>query len=494
MVQYVHFENNRLDPIEEAVLRTAYELILSKEEHIAVAVSLAVPEVTNAVLNLKNRRLLACGFRDRTQNFSPEHWFVTDEGLHYLGVRGPSGHEEGNRSQLIPRIPLLNPVYQTVGMLVPELGDLRSFQWFTDAGLDAASSHERGWAGFMWSGSLESDLHFQRRLESLPHHMSELAVTPEMPRPAVILILAMDSWQKELVSQAVRRAFIPPELLRIWSPDDGQWPGPDEVMPCHGEIRQSVPRRDLGGWPWEARLKQAIHTKTGSEIEVLELLAEWGELSMNWIKKARGEGVVGRTTQRALTNLHAARLVLQRGVKRSYTYFPSNRALEQLRLRDGVGAGQGGQTSEQLRNRLLRHETGMKEAMLPFIAAGYKVACGTRSWEDMGQEGGGISPDAMVRLNETPFGAGWFYFEYELWSRKLDQVKEKLGSYPSPLRRDDFPLLVACANDEAEQVFHVVGRQMGILMLTTTVARLRQHGPLGNMECWSLYGEMVQIR
>ena len=493
MVQLLHIEDNRLDPIEETVLRTACEMILSKEDHIAAAVLLPVPEVTNAVQNLKNRGLLACGFRDRTQDFSPEHLYVTDRGLDYLGVRGPSGHDEANRSQLIPRIPLLNPVYHAVDMLVPELGILRRFQWFTDAGLDGASFHERGWAGFMGSGALESDLHFQRRLEGLPHRMHELAVTPETPRPAVILVIAKDSWQKELVRQAARRAFFPPQFLQIWSPGDGQWPGPDDLIPSIGEIRQPVPRRDLGGWSWEARLEQAIYAKTGSEVEVLEFVAEWGELSANWMKEARGESPEGRTTQRALTRLLATGLIQRRGARRSYTYFPSNRALEQLRLRDGIGAGQGGQTSEQIRNRLLRHETGMKEAMLPFIAAGYEVACGTRSWEDMGQEGGGISPDAMVRLNGTPFGPGWLYFEYELWSQDLEQVGNKLGGYQSPLRRDDFPLLLACADDEAERVFHVVGRQMGILMLTTTIARLRQHGPLGNLECWSLYGEMVQI-
>ena len=493
MVQHLLIENNGLDPIEETVLRTAYELILSKEDHIASAALLPVSQVTNAVLSLKNRGLVACGFRDRTLDFSPEHLFVTDRALDYLGVRGPSGHDEANRSQLIPRIPLLNPVYHAVGMLVPELGTLRRFQWFTDAGLDAASFHERGWASFMGSGALESDLHFQRRLEDLPRRMHELAVTPETPRPAVILVIPMDSWQKELVRQAVRRAFFPPQLLQIWSLDDGHWPGPDGLMPSQGEIRQPVPRRDLGGWSWEARLEQAIYAKTGSEVEVLRLLAEWGELSTNWIKEARGERPDGRTTQRALTKLLGAGLIQRRGARRSYTYFPSNRALEQLRLRDGIGAGQGGQTSEQIRNRLLRHETGMKGAMLPFIAARYAVACGTRSWEDMGQEGGGISPDAMVRLNDTPFGPGWFYYEHELWSQDLEQVTNKLGGYPSPLRRDDFPLLLACANDVAEQVFHMVGRQMGISMLTTTIPRLRQHGPLGNMECWSLYGEMVQI-
>ena len=181
-------------------------------------------------------------------------------------------------------------------------------------------------------------------------------------------------------------------------------------------------------------MEQAIYAKTGSEVEVLEFVAEWGELSANWMKEARGESPEGRTTQRALTRLLATGAhPTAEGPGAHIRTFPSNRALEQLRLRDGIGAGQGGQTSEQIRNRLLRHETGMKEAMIPFIAAGYAVACGTRSWEDMGQEGGGISPDAMVRLKDTPFGAGWFYFEYELWSRNLEQVGNKLGGYRSPL-------------------------------------------------------------
>ena len=135
----------------------------------------------------------------------------------------------------------------------------------------------------------------------------------------------------------------------------------------------------------------------------------------------------------------------------------------------------------------------LKDLVLPFIIAGNRTACGIRSWEDMGKEGGGIKPDAMILLLDTPFGPGWVYVEYELTAQSPDQVRGKLLGYGSDLRRDDFPVLVVCANDLAEANFHAAGRDLGIRMLTTTVARLRQHGPLGNRECWSRYGEMVQI-
>ena len=111
----------------------------------------------------------------------------------------------------------------------------------------------------------------------------------------------------------------------------------------------------------------------------------------------------------------------------------------------------------------------------------------------MGEEGGGISPDAMILLLDTPFGPGWVYVEYELTAQNPERVRGKLLGHGSHLRRDDFPVLVVCANDLAETNFHAAGSDLGIKMLTTTVARLRQLGPLGNRECWSHYGEMVQI-
>ena len=34
---------------------------------------------------------------------------------------------------------------------------------------------------------------------------------------------------------------------------------------------------------------------------------------------------------------------------------------------------------------------------------------------------------------------------------------------------------------------------MGIPLLTTTIKRLEEHGPLGNFGCWSMYGQQPRI-
>ena len=494
MMQHVSVEPDGLTEEERRVLRTAYPLVLSKADHISALNGLETDELNSVVRNLLETGRLASVLQDRSTRWSPHHLIVTNRGLQELGVDGPTWHEAANRAQLLPRFPLVNPFYRAVGLLCRDLGPFKSFQWLIDAGLDAISSHERGWAGLMWSGTRETDLHFQGRLEALPQHLAELAITPEIPRPAVILVAAQDAWQVELVTQAARRAFFPPELLQIRCLDDEDWAVPEIHFQSIGEVRQPIRGRDLGGWTWESRLNQSIYARTGHEIRVVELLAEFGELSANQIKAAFKEGEKGRTTQRALTDLFDEKITERRRLGRVNLHRLTNRAVEQLRLRDGLGGRHRGENFGQTPGRLIRHETGLKDFLLPLLGEGIKVAFGTRSWEDMGKEGGGISPDAIIRLNHSPFGAGWHYFEYELTAQDTDQVSDKLNGSASPLRRDDFPLMLACADEQAERNFHAEGQRLGIRMITTTLARLRDHGALGNGLCWSHYGDMVQIR
>ena len=58
---------------------------------------------------------------------------------------------------------------------------------------------------------------------------------------------------------------------------------------------------------------------------------------------------------------------------------------------------------------------------------------------------------------------------------------------------DGCPVLIVCWNDDAESVFQRLGSGMGIPLLTTTIKRLEQHGPLGNFGCWSMYGQPARI-
>lgn len=493
MMQHVPVEPDGLTEQQRRVLETVYQLVLSTADHIPAVTGLQKNEVNEAVRNLLETERLSSGLQDRSTQWSPHHLLVTDRGLQELEVDGPTWHEEANRAQLLPRFPLVNPFYRVVGLLCRDLGPLTGFQWLIEAGLDAISSHERGWGGLMWSGRGETDLHFQRRLEALPLRLAELAITPEIPKPAVIIVVAQDAWQQELVTQAARRAFFPPELLQIRCLDDGDWAGAGIFFQSQGEVRQPIRGRDLGGWTWVARLEQSIYARTGHEIKVVELLAEFGELSANQLKAGFKEGETGRTTQRALNSLHRDGIIQRRQVGRVNLHRLTNRAVEQLRLRDGLGGRHREENSGQIPGRLIRHETGLKDFLLPLLGEGIKVAFGTRSWEDMGEEGGGISPDAIIRLNNSPFGAGWHYMEYELTAQDDQQVSDKLNGVASPLRRDDFPLMVVCANEQAERNFHAAGQRLGIRMITTTLARLRNHGALGNNLCWSHYGAMIQI-
>ena len=493
MTQNVPDERDHLPQEQLALVRASHQLILSKSEHVAGVLHLPATEVEHGLQDLQAKGRLAFGLQDRSQIWSPPHRYVTARGLKDLGIEGPTWHEEANRSVFLPRFPLINPFYAVTASLTPRLGEFQRLEWLTDAGLDAVPVFDKGWIGLMWSGTFESDFHLQRRLESLPQRLNGLATTPERPWPSTVVLVAEDSWQKEQAAQVAKRLFLPPGFLQIWCPDEGAWPGIDHLSPSRGDISQPVFRRDLGAWTWERRLEQAIYALPGNAIQIMLLIAEWRELSAPWIKAARHESEQGRTTQRALTALRKARLIGRRGSKRHYVYYPTARALEQLRLRDGIGARLSKEDADRERERLRRHETGLKDLVLPFIIAGNRTACGIRSWEDMGKEGGGIKPDAMILLLDTPFGPGWVYVEYELTAQSPDQVRGKLLGYGSDLRRDDFPVLVVCANDLAEANFRSAGRDLGIRMLTTTVARLRQHGPLGNRECWSRYGEMVQI-
>ena len=157
MMHHVPVEPDGLTEEERRVLGTVYQLVLSKADHIPAVTGLQINEVNNTVRNLLEAELLASGLQERSTQWSPHHLIVANGGLQELGVDGPTWHEEANRSQLLPRFPLVNPFYRAVGLLCRELGPLTSFQWLPDAGLDAISSHERGWAGLMWSGTLETE-------------------------------------------------------------------------------------------------------------------------------------------------------------------------------------------------------------------------------------------------------------------------------------------------------------------------------------------------
>ena len=90
----------------------------------------------------------------------------------------------------------------------------------------------------------------------------------------------------------------------------------------------------------------------------------------------------------------------------------------------------------------------------------------------------------MVFLERSPYGPTCF--EYERTARGEARVGRKLNG-------DGCPVLIVCWNDDAESVFQDLGGGMGIPLLTTTIKRLEEHGPLDNFGCWSMYGQQPRI-
>ena len=99
----------------------------------------------------------------------------------------------------------------------------------------------------------------------------------------------------------------------------------------------------------------------------------------------------------------------------------------------------------------------------------------------------------MVFLERSPYGPTWAYFEYERTAGGEARVRRKLLGYGSADRGDGCPVLIVCWNDDTESVFQRLGRGMGIPLLTTTIKRLEEHGPLDNFGCWSMYGQPARI-
>ena len=136
------------------------------------------------------------------------------------------------------------------------------------------------------------------------------------------------------------------------------------------------------------------------------------------------------------------------------------------------------------------HESGAMNMITDFMAGGLAVAPGWRGSVYMGKRV--IKPDGLVRLNSSPYGPRWGLLEYELSARSLRRVTAKLRGYAALLQPGQV-VLVVCFDDKAESVFHHVGDGMNLPMITTTVKRIKQHGPLGNFGCWAMYGEPVRI-
>ena len=190
--------------------------------------------------------------------------------------------------------------------------------------------------------------------------------------------------------------------------------------------------------------------------------------------------------QRSLVALHKKGLMKSKGTGRSLRYWMSNAAMDVLCKLDGIAFGDihDGVRNLHEKESLSDHDAGLMKAIRGFAAQGANVAPGHREHHQWGK--GSIVPDAMVYVSQSPYGAGWAYKEHEMSGRGRYRATKKLAGYASKERRHRWPLLLTLWNDEAGKIFHRVGAEGGVPMMTTTVERLRSGMPI--QDCWNMYG------
>ena len=170
----------------------------------------------------------------------------------------------------------------------------------------------------------------------------------------------------------------------------------------------------------------------------------------------------------------------------SYRYSVCRKGFNLLALRDRVSNSRlpAGVRPLPVGHRRQAHEDGVMGLMGKFAAAGIPGAAGWRCWEHVGGSGG-IAPDGLVYVEQSPYGPGWHYLEYERSARGWNRVERKLRGYASSHRINDWPVLMVVWDRDAEVVFQQVGEKSGVPMLTSTVDRIRKHKVVGDPGCWS---------
>ena len=425
-----------------------------------------------------------------------DRYFLTEYGQEQFGISGASWHQPGTLARLLERLTSVEWL-PSAAAAIEVMGEMEAFQWVDGVSFDAAVRYEQGWAVLCWAGLLRSERVFGERLEQLGDDLLLLAAGADSPRPGLLCVVAADRWQVELVLRVVRR-FGMEDWVRVWCITDESWHGAEVPLTSRGWVRQTAYLRTMSRGAWGKRAAASLWAADGGQdaARILQAVAEWPGMPTTMARLALGESPSGRRAQNCCKRLTDLGLLDRWQDRGGYRYRLSLNGMLLLAGLDRASAGDAWQRIQmarwEKRDGFEVHEYGLLEVVQSFAAAGLVVAAGWRDWENLGG-GGGIAPDAMIYLRYGPYGPGWYYLEYELSATSPSAAAKKLHGFDSPLRSNDWPVLVVCRTDLAERHFQQRGLEMGIRMLTTTIPRFREHGAVGNTDCWSQYGEPVAI-
>ena len=422
-------------------------------------------------------------------------WYVSGDCMRMVGPGFGLWHDEWALCRVLDRLPVAEGTYEAVAA-VPGLGPLRVFQWFGGAAWDAAALFERGWALFAWAGLW----HDERRLRVLMGRMGEdlvrLSVFGDSAWPAVLCFVVHDAWERELVFRAARREGLG-SSVGVWCLEDRQWAG-EPGGGSRGWVSEYVYAREVGVGLWERRVEESLWNAIGGEVgwRGLVAIAEWDRISWMGLRSVVGERRDGRRVRSLIRYLMGGGYVGRKWDGDKYRYSGTVKlqrlmgSIDRMR-RLSMPAGYGRMLDAEGQG-IAEHEDMVMELMGGFMSGGCQTASGWRSWEHLGG-GGGIAPDGMVYLNESPFGPGWHYLEYERRAQGRVRIGRKLRGYVAEGRQDDWPVMVVVPSDGVEQVWQLVGKELGARMVTSTPRRVRGEGGVMGREAWMMGMEMVTL-
>lgn len=416
-------------------------------------------------------------------------WFIEPGCCRLVGPGFGLWHDEWALCRLLERLPVLEGIYEAA-RAVTGLGLVRNFQWFGRAVWDAAVEYEGGWVMFMWSGLWQAEQRLRVLLGRVGHDLRRLSVGDETAWPAAICFVVNDEWQRELVFRAARREGLEGQVA-VWCMADCQLTGVVDAGRSRGWVGEYVFARELVVGLWERRRRENVWRSKSGEVYWKSLLAvaEWKRATWRGVQAGVGESRKGRRVRKVLGELERTELVKRVWSPGGYRYSIEEKGsrllsgIERMR-RDAMPVGYGRVLGLEERGQD-RHEDGVLQVMESFRLNGFAVAAGWRSWEHLGG-GGGIAPDGMVYLEESPFGPGWCYVEFERRARGKVRMGRKLRGFVAEGRQDDWPVLFVLADALMERRCQEAGDEMGARILTATVDRLKEGGGVCGREVWRL--------
>ena len=166
----------------------------------------------------------------------------------------------------------------------------------------------------------------------------------------------------------------------------------------------------MGNWPWEARVRSSLWSAGMGHrnYRLLSLVAQWPRSYVDFAKHILREEQDSRNTDRALKILRDMDRPYIEGIRegRNFRHATINRGFNSLARIDRVANNNIPAAIEGPRGtgNSLRHDDGAMDVVGQFARGGLEVANGWRSRERF--PGGGIEPDFMVHLPQSPFGPG----------------------------------------------------------------------------------------